>query len=107
MPATHTAQPTISREQLRDFHLAGRGLQEAIPRAPMQPVALNGIAVPSVDAEYPLYVDLQNAPRSVAALVRDAVGIEYAETVAAAFRNVIGDRPFAPMDEIRSRIPAD
>ena len=104
MTGTHIAQPTISREQLRDFHVAGRGLQDAIPRAPMQPIALDGIAVPSLDVEYPLYVDMQNAPRSVAALVRDAVGVEYAEAVAKTFRNVIGDRPFAPMDEIRSRV---
>src|ERR1039457_7262124 len=40
MRASVTAPPS-SREQLRTFHIAGRGLDHAIPTAPLRPAALD------------------------------------------------------------------
>src|SRR5208283_699187 len=42
MPSMETDQETpITREQLRTFHIAGRGLEHLIPAAPLRPAALD------------------------------------------------------------------
>src|SRR5437016_10576835 len=42
MPSTVTdSEALITREQLRTFHIAGRGLEFAVPAGPLRPVSLD------------------------------------------------------------------
>ena len=102
MPLIQSAEePTISREQLRDFHVAGRGLAEATPAAPLRPSALRGVRLPSVDSVYPMYVQLPDTPRPLGTMMGHVLGLDDVEAAVRAFRNAIGDQPFAAMDKTK------
>jgi ferredoxin len=55
VPASVSAIPeTISPQQLRTFHISGRGIDQARPNGPLHPVEIDGIE--SMESAYPVYV---------------------------------------------------
>ena len=50
-----TTENAVSREQLRAFHLTGRGLEELAPEGPLDPALLDEIALPRFEDSYPLH----------------------------------------------------
>jgi hypothetical protein len=92
----------VSREQLRDFHIAARGLEDLLPSGPLCPADLDKLDVPSITADYPVYFDLRQQPRPLASWLRDSVGAERLDGVVAAFAATLDGKTFAAIDEIRS-----
>jgi hypothetical protein len=50
-----TTENAVSREQLRAFHLMGRGLEALAPEGPLHPALLDEIALPRFEESYPLH----------------------------------------------------
>jgi hypothetical protein len=50
-----TTENAVSREQLRGFHLTGRGLEEFAPEGALDPALLAEIALPRLEDSYPLH----------------------------------------------------
>jgi tetratricopeptide (TPR) repeat protein len=51
-----TTENAVSREQLRAFHLTGRGLEALAPEGPLDAALLDEIALPRLEDSYPLHI---------------------------------------------------
>lgn len=59
-----TAEVQISRQQLRAFHIAGKGLEHAAPDEPLRPALLDRLPqLPRLESEYPVYLAPRQLPR--------------------------------------------
>jgi hypothetical protein len=94
-----------TREQLRTFHLTGRGLEERIPPAALRPVAIDKIAgsLSDVESHYPMCV----LPGGPARPLRDLVaGLEHAGIIVSAFRGALNGRSSMALDDaVKKAIP--
>lgn len=94
------ASAEISREHLRTFHLAGRGLEHERPAERLHPVVLDALMeeVPAVDSAYPVYVAPNEPPRPLAQVLgnSDSARAIVHEVIAA-----MGGRPLVPVSDMR------
>jgi hypothetical protein len=107
-----TAEKKISREALRDFHITGRGLDQLEPQGPMCPADLEAMELPALAAEYPIYFDLQTAPRALASMLKENAPADRLEAIVSSIANLLKGVGIAAMnavrqgllDELRSRV---
>jgi hypothetical protein len=99
MPTT-TAEE-ITREQLRAFHLSGRGLEHARSTERIRPAGLDAILadIPRLETTYPLYV----APNLLPRPLLEFPGVN--ETIVGDVIAIMGDRPLVTVAEARGVIP--
>jgi hypothetical protein len=92
---------SVSREQLRMFHLTGRGLDEFRPRDPLRPACLEQLELPRLEHSYPLYLAPAEPPQPFFRLLQAVVDAHPAkfpilrdrlEAVAEAFGQQAGSR---------------
>jgi len=101
MAATVTTAPAddaqLFREPLRTFHLSGQGLEEAIPTGALRPSILNSLALPDLEASYPMCVH----PDGFARPFREVVGeLEHAGIITSAFRIAMKGQPSGVLEEV-------
>lgn len=89
----------VAREQLRTFHLTGRGLDAFVPQGPLRPSLLEQLDLPRFEQNYPLYVAPAETPQplfkklqTVVERNRETFPIlrDYLELIAAAFGDLVG-----------------
>ncbi len=91
---------TVSREQLRAFHLTGRGLDALVPNGALHPTLLEQLELPRVERSYPIYFSDSQPPQPFVQFLGKLVGEnlrERIEPIAAAFERQIGSRGFASL----------
>ncbi len=90
MPAVVTAgEGLISRQQLRAFHLTGKGLNQAEPEGPMRPALLDQLPrLASLESGYPVYLAPRQLPRPLVEYLKEIV-----ERHASAFPILSGQLP--------------
>lgn len=85
-----TPETSVSREQLRTFHLTGRGLDPFLPQGPLHPALLEQLELPRFEHSYPIYVSDSQPPQPFFQLLRTLV--DGSERIADAFEQQIGSR---------------
>lgn len=64
----------ISRQQLRAFHVTGKGLDHAAPDGPLRPALLDQLpGLPRLESEYPVYVEQGQLPRPLVEFLQGIV----------------------------------
>jgi hypothetical protein len=100
---------SVSREQLRTFHLTGRGLDEFLPQGPLRPALLDQLELPRLEHSYPLYLAPAETPRPFFRLLQavvDAHPTKFAilrdrlELIAGAFGEQIASLKCAPVSTL-------
>lgn len=95
---TPTLDSICTREQLRTFHLTGRGLDELTPAGAPCPSKLKEIAcaIPKLEMHYPMCV----VPGESARPFREVVAeLEHANIIVSAFRAALDDRSSIPLEQ--------
>ncbi len=92
------AGTTVSREQIRTFHLSGQGLDDAIPALPLRPTILAQLTdLPQFEASYPLCVH----PDGTALPFREVVKeLEHAGIITSAFRTAMNGQSCVPLQDL-------
>jgi hypothetical protein len=100
---------SVSREQLRTFHLTGRGLDELLPQGPLRPALLDQLELPRLEHSYPLYLAPTEPPRPFFLLLQAVVDAHPAkfpilrdriEAIAGAFGQQAGSRECVPLSSL-------
>lgn len=94
---------TVSREQLRAFHLTGRGLDALVPSGALHPTLLEQLELPRVERSYPIYFSDSQPPEPFVQFLGKLAGEnlrKHAELIAAAFERQIGSRGFASLSSV-------
>jgi hypothetical protein len=88
----------MSRRELRNFHLSGKGLEAAIPPRPLRPVILENVRdLPALESSFPLCVQPDGHILPFRELVRE---LDHAPLITSAFRAAMADRASAPLSDI-------
>ncbi|MGD1095431.1 MAG: hypothetical protein ABSB35_25985 [Bryobacteraceae bacterium] len=91
-----------SREQLRSFHITGRGLEDLRPLSGLRPAIFDELdQMPSLEAVYPAYVAPGQLPKALAEIVGESA---YTAAIVAAFRAAMGDRMLVAIAEVRDAV---
>ena len=99
MPRGSTADAANSREQLRTFHLAGRGLEDMRPLTGLRPAILGELEqMPRLESDYPVYVAPGHPPKALGEIVGESA---QKEAILAALRSAMGDRVLVALAEVR------
>lgn len=88
--AANTAEALLSREQLRTFHLTGFGPGDECPTGALRPTILASLALPDLEAFYPMCVHPDGAAQPFRELVS---GLEHAGIITSAFRTAMNGQP--------------
>lgn len=100
---------SVSREQLRTFHLTGRGLDAFVPKGPLHPALLEQLDLPRFEQNYPLYFAESQSPQPFFQLLRTVVDAhpssfpilrDHLELIAGAFEDQIDPRGCVPVSSI-------
>jgi hypothetical protein len=96
------AEKSVSREQLRTFHLTGRGLNALLPAGTLRPASLERLELPRSEQNYPIFVagsePAQPFYRLLQALA-PALG-DHLELIAGAFGEQIGPGSCVPLASV-------
>lgn len=99
MPMGSTVEAANSREQLRTFHLAGRGLEDMRPVAGLRPAILGELnQMPPLESAYPVCVAPGQPPKALAEILGES---PRAAAIVAAFRAAMGDRVLVALGDVR------
>ena len=100
MTAERDKQAAVERQQIRTFHITGRGLEEFRPAAPLR-LAGEEFAPPSRECAYPLWVAKGRKPVPLWDLLD---GIEHRTQIVAAIAGVLKARPWLAGAEASKRL---
>ncbi len=93
------APPPITEQQLRTFHISGRGINHASPRGSLHPETVQNLPpLTRLESEYPVYVSPQFELTPFAKLLDGKV--ENPDLIIHAFRSAIGDKDLVSVAEI-------
>jgi len=93
------AEEENSREQLRTFHLTGRGLEDMTPEAALRPTILGDLdQLPHLNSAYPVLVAPGEPPKPLTEILGDSA---HTGTIVTAFRAAMGDRAVVALAEVR------
>ena len=96
-----SSDSAVSREQLRTFHLTGRGLDALLPAGRLRPALLEQLELPRIERSYPLYFSDSISPQPFFRLLQTVVDAhppgfpilrDSLELIAGAFGERIGSR---------------
>jgi ferredoxin len=106
VPSSVAALPdVISQQQLRTFHISGRGIEHAIPPAPLYPADLDEAPLTRLESSYPVYVSAQFALTPFAGRTGgDAPTQADPEAIIAAFRNAVPVKDLIAVAEVRGQV---
>jgi ferredoxin len=100
MTAERDKQAAVERQQIRTFHLTGRGLEEFRPAAPLR-LAGEEFAPPSSERAYPLWAAKGRRPVPLWDLFE---GIEHRAQIVGAVAGVLEGRPWLAGAEASKRL---
>ena len=100
MTAERDKQAAVERQQIRTFHITGRGLDEFRPAAPLR-LAGDEFATPSSERAYPLWVAKGKRPVPLWDLFD---GLEHRAQMVAAIAGVLEARPWVAGAEAAKRL---
>jgi len=90
---------SVSREQLRTFHLTGRGLDALAPQGPLHPALLVDLELPRFEQSYPIYFSDTQSPQPFFQLA--------GERIAKAFGQQIGSRACVSLTSVVDELPPE
>jgi hypothetical protein len=94
-----TVEAANAREQLRTFHIAGRGLEDMQPGTALYPAILRELGpMPPLESAYPVFVAPGQAPKPLAEILVESA---HAGAIVAAFRAAMRDRVLVAVAEVR------
>ena len=103
------ADKSVSREQLRTFHLTGRGLDALQPAGPIRPALLDQLELPRLEQNYPLFIAAAGPCQPCFQLLQTLVDAQpatfpilrnYLEVIAGAFGERIGASECVPVESV-------
>src|SRR5271165_5235579 len=103
------ADKSVSREQLRTFHLTGRGLDALQPAGPIRPALLDQLELPRQEQNYPLFIAAAGSCQPFFQLLQTLVDAQpatfpilrnYLEVISGAFGEQIGARECIPAGSV-------
>lgn len=101
--AAPRASGGISAQQLRTFHISGRGIDQALPRTGLAPAAIQELLpqLPALESEYPVYVSAKFELTPFARLLDGKV--EDAVAAIRAFRAAAPDKDLIALADVKAR----
>ncbi len=104
-----SSDTSVSREQLRAFHLTGRGLDALLPTGPLRPASLEQLELPRIERSYPIYFSDSVPPQPFYRLLQTVADAHPAgfpilrdclERIAGAFGERIGFHGCVPVSSV-------
>ena len=97
---SHSAAGPITQQQLRTFHISGRGIDQAAPHVSLRPAILDELPqLAALESEFPIYVSAQLTLTPFAQILRGQV--EDPGAVVRAFRRSASDKDLVALADIR------
>lgn len=114
LSAVSGTEAAITPQQLRTFHIAGRGIEQAVPHSSLRPAILDEMPpLPALESAYPVYVSREFVWKPFAEVL-EAAGLSASEgnggrpatpvTVARAFRQSAPDKDLFAIADVRDRV---
>jgi ferredoxin len=100
MTAERDKQAAAGRQQIRTFHITGRGLDDFRPAAPLR-LAGEEFTPPPIECAYPLWVAKGRKPEPLRDLLE---GLEHRAQIVAAIAGVLGAKPWLAGAEASKRL---